>query len=189
MPPRVKPIIFGWPGGTLFRYQKAIAKAESTETTQDICRVIEDLLKAGISKIHLLCHSMGARVILQSCPQFSKYFYSKRMTSYNQDSVSSQKAILSSVTFMNPEASLSRFKTESYEIIKQFTDLITIYANQKDIALLASEYVFTRESMMGRRINEYVNEGYDGEAAVLDVDIIDTTEMDANVHAGTKIIT
>ena len=184
MPPRVKPIIFGWPGGTLFRYQKAITQAQSQQVSEDICQVIEDLFKSGISKIHLLCHSMGARIILEASPNFHKYFYSKRMTSYNHDTQIQQKAILSSVTFMNPEASLSKFKTETYEHLKNYTELITIYANQKDIALLASEYVFTRESMMGRRINEYISIDHNGDPIVLDLDVIDTTEMDANVHAG-----
>lgn len=184
MPPRIKPIIFGWPGGTLFRYQKAITKAECAETSQDFCKVIEDLLKSGISKFHILCHSMGARVILESCVHYQKYFFGKRMTQYTQDAISSNRAILSSVSFMNPEASLSKFKSDAYEHLRQVCDLVTVYTNHKDVALLASELVFTREAMMGRRINEYVKDGFDGQPIILDVDIIDTTEMDANVHAG-----
>jgi esterase/lipase superfamily enzyme len=191
LPAKVKPLIFGWPGGSLFLYKKAIQHAECERTVSDFLKVISELIEAGISRIHILCHSMGARVVVRASSHFGEYFYQNSNGSivFNNSS-SNAKAELLSVSFMNPETSVKAFKETQYQNIRMYTSLITVYVNRKDIALMASEYIFTRQRMIGRRANELYyldHDDIDVESPVnreiMDIDVIDTTEVDANVHA------
>lgn len=105
---------------------------------------------------------------------------------------------------MNPEANLCQFVNHHYEQLKNYCDLITIYGNENDGALGPAEW-FSRQKMLGfyttstlcAKMNnpirslagvlsdEHVGQHQQTEVTVmlpLDLDLIDTTYLDANVH-------
>jgi hypothetical protein len=99
----------------------------------------------------------------------------------------SPKAQLSSMTFLNPETPLDDFREIHYELLKKYCKLITMYGSNNDIALLASEYIFSRRQIIGCHVHDMVlNPNSDLESLDLeymDIDVIDTTELDINIHA------
>jgi esterase/lipase superfamily enzyme len=179
LPPRIKPIIFGWPGGTLVLYAKAIKVATSYTTVDDFIQVIEELGSVGIQKVHILCHSMGSRIVTAATHRFHEVFgYEKPSTPTVEISDDTQgKVQLGSVTFINPETSLDDFCNVQYDLLRAHTPLITVYANESDIALKSAEWI-TFQRMLGNHVRHLSRHGDS-----LDLDVVDTTALDMNIHA------
>jgi esterase/lipase superfamily enzyme len=190
----IKPFVYKWPGGTLVDYYKAKAISKSQQTKDDLIRFFQDLGKAGFHKIHILSHSMGARLVVNSATEFERVFQPIQ-AQFNSSTTLHQhrdRMKLASVTFLNPETPLTSFKEFHFPLLKSYTDLITIYGSTNDIALLAAEYVFSGKPMLGSRVHDLVHSDHiaqdpedalDEEDDYLDLDIVDTTELDINIHA------
>jgi esterase/lipase superfamily enzyme/uncharacterized membrane protein len=178
-PARIKPIIFGWPCGSLVLYSKAKVLAKSDQTSCDLIKVIRELITIGITKIHLLSHSMGARVVSNASKDFSKVFHLENQCSESSDNLSGLNyAELASVIYLNPEYPLEKFKTTTFQHLRNFTSLISMYGSHNDIALLSAEYI-SGKKILGRNPSLLQDENDE----ILDMDIIDTSELDMNVHA------
>ena len=62
-PSHIKPIVYGWPTGGQATFMKCQEQfARSPDVHRDFAIFIEGLLKAKVSKVHILAHSMGARM-------------------------------------------------------------------------------------------------------------------------------
>ncbi|KAG0056806.1 hypothetical protein BGZ83_003424 [Gryganskiella cystojenkinii] len=63
-PAYIKPFIFSWPSSTTMGYYNAKKVGCSDAVAQDLQQFIKDLREAGFRRVHILAHSMGARVVL-----------------------------------------------------------------------------------------------------------------------------
>jgi hypothetical protein len=192
---KIIPFVYKWPGGVLYDYWKAIQITAQEETTRDFIGFLEQLSANGFKNIHLLCHSMGARIITNALPKFDSVFQASRneMDSLNNSNTRGMKAKLISMTFLNPETPLEEFRSIHFNILTQYTRLITMYGSNNDIALLASEYIFSRKQVIGCHINDMVFDGsrhsvndiefHETGSYYLDMDVVDTTHLDINIHA------
>ncbi|CAG8489373.1 7004_t:CDS:2 [Acaulospora colombiana] len=83
---------------------------------------------------------------------------------------------LSSVTLLNPDASLDSFASHDYPQLYKYCDHITVYSNSRDFALKMEEF-FSRSRSLGRKTDDIYHNG-----GLIDVDLIDTTQLDVNIH-------
>jgi hypothetical protein len=157
----LKPIIFNWPSGKLISFNTARKIAISEPTMEDFKVVMKTIL-LHFRKIHILTHSMGARVI----NGFSGFLDTVLTPGSDR---------LTGVTLLNPEASLDEFCTSQFDNLRKFTKTITIYSNKRDIALFASEIVGDKQ--LGKHPFDLKCQ-----EMFLDLDVIDTTDLDTNVQ-------
>ena len=76
-PSHLKPVVFNWPCGGLFTYDKARdSGCQSTETRAAFVELLRSLANSGIRKVHILAHSMGARVLCHSLRDIAPLFIS-----------------------------------------------------------------------------------------------------------------
>jgi esterase/lipase superfamily enzyme len=180
-------------------YGKAIKVANSDKTVHYFLSVIKSLAECGIKRIHLASHSMGARVVTAAAPFFTDIFQTDRsinhqstLTLFSPEMIAG-KVELASVTFINPETPLNSFKNKQFDLIRKHTNVITMYGNQKDVALLSAEHVYCWEPLLGCHVHDLVlgdvgsfhdyERGHTNNSNVMDMDVIDTTELDMNIHA------
>jgi hypothetical protein len=83
---------------------------------------------------------------------------------------------LSTVTLLNPDTPLNQFVTQDYATLNKYCDHITIYSNERDFALRIGEIV-GREKILGRKTSDVYHE-----KKLMNVDLIDTTQLDVNIH-------
>lgn len=161
--PNLKPIVFNWPSGGLITFAKATKVAVSHETMDDLSSTFSALLR-HFRKIHVLTHSMGARVI----NAFSRHLGSIFEPGDKR---------LSSVTLLNPESNMDSFIDDHFVQLRKYTDVITLYSNKSDIALYGSELIL-RCKQLGKHPNSLISR----DGRWLDLDVIDTSELDTNVQ-------
>jgi esterase/lipase superfamily enzyme len=180
--PDYKCIVFSWPGGSLLQFPYAVGIAESVQTTYDFIQAIRELSLAGITKVHILCHSLGSRVAMSAVSRFDQVFKPQTGVTNSQPFGEDFRIELGSVTLLNPEASLSQFVTYQYDIIKSYTDLITLYSNKQDVALMTAEIV-NWDKMLGKSVDGLHREILtdQDEFIYLDMDVIDTSDLDVNM--------
>ena len=68
LPARFKPIVLSWPGGKAISYLSALKVASEPQTASTLLSLITALHTHGITTIHVLAHSMGARLLLHAIP-------------------------------------------------------------------------------------------------------------------------
>lgn len=191
LPHFITPFLFGWPGGNLFDFGGAIKITQNSQTRADFVGFVNDLIAAGFRHFHFLTHSMGARVVTSVAQDFHKMF----CPIFNQTSTSQPERItLDTVTFLNPEASLNQFLSVHYNQIRQYCPIITLYGSTTDIALLSSSLIYIREPELGLNIThlkiripnqtspDIERNSFSSDAEYLDMDVIDSTSLDANVQ-------
>ncbi|KAJ3269614.1 hypothetical protein HDV01_001175 [Terramyces sp. JEL0728] len=193
VPSYLKPIIFGWPGGNLIGVLRAVRIAQSQQVVEDFLKFIQELHRAGFTKIHLICHSMGARVVNAACKDFHKIFKTNSQDRRSSSTLSQagHLPVLSSLTYINPEALLTPFCEEYIDIMRNHTHLITIYGNNRDIALKTAEALEGFKPILGCNVHRLRRSGsgsgdienyFETIRYLMDVDVIDTTELDMNIH-------
>ena len=208
LPSHIKPVCFQWPGGGFIQYGRAIGIANSKQVRDAFRDMCVELERCGVSKIHVLAHSMAARVLVNVADDFKDMFYpASAVSSLSKETTSAsvgdgggegkrKRLELSSITLLNPETPLHDFRAVQFDQLRSYCSLITIYGNRDDLALyLAEAYCWT--PMLGRHLeslNRHSALDLDGFAGLqggqetsgslflLDVDVIDTTSLDNNVR-------
>ena len=66
LPSYMLPLVFSWPGGSLFSYAKARDAATRGKWGEDLVAVLVALRQQGVRQVHLLAHSLGASVLLHA---------------------------------------------------------------------------------------------------------------------------
>ncbi|KAI1318050.1 hypothetical protein EDD11_007284 [Mortierella claussenii] len=230
-PPYIKPFVFSWPSSTTMGYFNAKTVGCSDNVAKDLRQFITDLREAGFRRVHVLAHSMGARIVLSAlrkgyldgvlaerevvemvepslvtAADGSKTRLQSRMSVRYRDSIpigdgpgpatssSAQQAAtsdslglddptkpiqLATFTLLNPDADLDIFLEEDYWTLSRYCPHITLYADAHDGALFWSE-ALGRKKSLGRHPRTLV---YAPTGEVLDVDVIDTTSLDVNIHS------
>ncbi|KAG0249434.1 hypothetical protein BG011_009317 [Mortierella polycephala] len=221
-PPYIKPFVFNWPSSTTMGYFNAKKVGCSDDVAKDLRQLIADLREAGFQRVHILAHSMGARIVLSalrkgylndvlaerevmadgepslmsSVIESETQLKARRKSVRYRDSVSGAPrpqssaslhedghltgpAQLASFTLLNPDADLDIFLEDDYWTLSKYCPHITLYADARDGALFWSE-VLTRKKSLGRHPRTLV---YKPTGEALDVDVIDTTSLDVNIHS------
>ncbi|KAG0271072.1 hypothetical protein BGZ95_001185 [Linnemannia exigua] len=215
-PAYIKPFVFSWPSSTTMGYFTAKKVGCSDNVASDLRQFIVDLKEAGFRRVHILAHSMGARIVLSALrkgyfddvlaerevvdPEPSiisnlgskahlqgrmsvKYRDRPRQQSGSASSFTGHEDLstiqLATFTLLNPDADLDIFLEEDYWTLTKFCPHITLYADAHDGALFWSE-VLGRKKSLGRHPRTLV---YSPTGEVLDVDVIDTTSLDVNIHS------
>lgn len=61
----IRPIVFSWPGGNYpFSFFSARRRLMKTDIPNSFCKFLLSLGDSGVHRIHIIAHSMGARVAL-----------------------------------------------------------------------------------------------------------------------------
>ncbi|KAF9156579.1 hypothetical protein BG015_003879 [Linnemannia schmuckeri] len=215
-PPYIKPFVFSWPSSTTMGYFTAKSVGCSDNVANDLRQFIIDLKEAGFRRVHILAHSMGARIVLSALRKSyfdgvlaerevvdpepsiisnegSKTHLQGRMSVKYRDrpqqrtksghSLTEEEDVgiiqLATFTLLNPDADLDIFLEEDYWTLSKYCPHITLYADAHDGALFWSE-VLGRKKSLGRHPRTLV---YSPTGEVLDVDVIDTTSLDVNIHS------
>ncbi|KAF9115876.1 hypothetical protein BGX27_005942 [Mortierella sp. AM989] len=221
-PPYIKPFVFSWPSSTTLGYFTAKSVGCSDNVAKDLRQFILDLHEAGFTRVHILAHSMGARIVLSALRKgyFDGVFAEREVLNVVEQSlsaISDSKARLNSrvsvryrdtipgltsptpsqqdscfigedrtrpiqlatFTLLNPDADLEIFLDDDYWILSKYCPHITLYADARDGALFWSE-VLGRKKSLGRHPRTLV---YSPTGEALDVDVIDTTSLDVNIHS------
>eukprot|EP01111_Echinosteliopsis_oligospora_P012372 TRINITY_DN4218_c0_g1_i1.p1 TRINITY_DN4218_c0_g1~~TRINITY_DN4218_c0_g1_i1.p1 ORF type:complete len:713 (-),score=135.96 TRINITY_DN4218_c0_g1_i1:21-2159(-) len=198
-PKHLVPFVFNWPSATNgLLYWCAHSVASDTDNHRDLKRFLQSMRAAGIRQLHVMCHSMGTRFFLRSFPVIKKVFekrYSLResesinrmsvidMVNYEQQAqaqgnlppVSDTKMNLVNIILMNPDYEIETFKND-YADLRTYCSRITIYADHRDEAIRIAHKI-TQKQSLGNNIMPIV----DNKGAFLDLDIIDTGDLDSNM--------
>ncbi|KAF9572987.1 hypothetical protein EC968_009192 [Mortierella alpina] len=219
-PPYIKPFVFSWPSSVTMGYFTAKSVGCSDDVAKDLQQFIADLREAGYQRVHVLAHSMGARIVLSALRKgylngvlaerevvdaesvfasavgsdtelrsrrtvryrdsMPGHYYGRSLSSRSLEIENSAGPIqLASFTLLNPDADLDMFLEEDYWTLSKYCPHITLYADAHDGALFWSE-VLGRKKSLGRHPRTLI---YAPTGEVLDVDVIDTTSLDVNIHS------
>eukprot|EP00611_Tribonema_gayanum_P028475 TRINITY_DN7330_c0_g1_i1.p1 TRINITY_DN7330_c0_g1~~TRINITY_DN7330_c0_g1_i1.p1 ORF type:complete len:937 (+),score=292.97 TRINITY_DN7330_c0_g1_i1:236-3046(+) len=175
-PPHLLPFVFSWPGGQIVTYTAARDIAQSERTQQDFARLIKDISDAGIEKVSIITHSMGVRVLCAACGLFEgtvrrledetpqeaagsprdsdatiEYMGSAPRTGAAAERLTLQ---LRTVTMLNPDFEEVKFTRPggTYDILRRYCKVITVYADAHDGALLAGS-LMNWSASLGRAIH------------------------------------
>ena len=174
----------------------------SLETHRAFAAMLESRRAAGVRRLHIMAHSMGCRLFCAALPLLEPHLSGSAGPSLE----------LATTAFINPEMCLRSFVEKSYAPLRRLCRHVTIYADRGDAALNAAECLFTHEPELGKhpfalvrelpprwgarrapaaRLSEalrgYASEDtltlcFDADAEPLDLDVIDISWMDTNVH-------
>ena len=214
LPPHIKPFVFSWPGGWMGSYLAAKRAAASGWMAADVTALLRAMHGAGVRKVHLLGHSMGAMVLLEALPPLCEMLSEMEM-----ELVRGGELTLLTVTLLSPDYPLDAFLRTSYPLLRRLRHppLLTVYGDRHDKPLTYAEMVFGRRTL-GRLWGapwvetddgtgaeappgtlggggSGVGGGGGGGAATADVelggrvrwlalDVVDTTSMQAGLPAG-----
>uniref|UniRef100_K3XCW2 Alpha/beta hydrolase n=1 Tax=Globisporangium ultimum (strain ATCC 200006 / CBS 805.95 / DAOM BR144) TaxID=431595 RepID=K3XCW2_GLOUD len=163
-PPSIHPFVFGWPSGSLpiyfFQSLRAAGDVHSATGLRDFFASIID---AGYTKVNIVTHSMGTRCLL-NC--FEGNYLRDLFQMSTDSSCGAKRAEIVSLTFCSPEYPLPKFVAAggTFDIIRQYCELITLYGDSQDQALLGSEFALSdnllngRVPSLGRSIGKHVRD-------------------------------
>ena len=176
-PPHVKPFVFGWPGGRDVGYFTSCKRAHDPQIARDFRDFIASLAKAECSKVHVIAHSMGARLFLSTLTELQSVItkaadYSFRKKPHGQGAAASsggtsplrkpttrtirrsvvrreqdETVPLATVLLMNPDSPLDKFIAKDYPLLREMCEHITLYADHSDAALWWSEQLHRQKSL------------------------------------------
>lgn len=175
-PTNIHPVVFAWPACKTVFYFRAKRMCTDEQVVCDLCSTLWKIFDSGC-KVHVICHSMGAILFMAALQKIQGQF------------------LFSTVSLLNPDCDIEYFLEHAYDKLRSMCDIITLYADESDNALWYSE-VFNRWKALGKHpydITTREDESVDQELAVtlnhlnscrpLDIDVIDVSSMDNNMHA------
>ncbi|EZG67806.1 putative transmembrane protein [Gregarina niphandrodes] len=221
-PNKIKPFMFLWPAGTeVWHYYQARRASHHYLCQRALIMFLKSLANNRVKNVHILAHSMGSRLFLNSLKYANKEKlfienYAKN-ESIDDSSTSSPRLNLLNLVFLHPEHYLDDFVLGGgYEATQRIASQTTVYTHASDEALASAELLSRGRRCMGKhpfgyvrvqrpqvprspmetRSTTSVTDGptqlatdvppaelaADAEYEWLDLDVIDCTYLDANVH-------
>ena len=152
--PHVKPFIFGWPCGSSPLSFPQVAKFASTskETHEALATFFQSLAAAGIQRVHVFAHSMGARLFCSALPKVLPLFKPLEdhpTSSSSHEGGGAPQLKLSTLTLLHPEHDLHTFIERDYPDVRNVCEVITLYMDRSDQALAWAE-VFNKAPSLGK---------------------------------------
>lgn len=202
-PSYLKPFVFNWPGSSspLLYWRARSVATQDIETHKDLCTFLQSMYNSGIRRLHIMCHSMGTRMFLSSFSTLRKVLKQRPLSSAMTPSNSSEHLLMDendvvqqnlldsslsdddggifiqNLILLNPDYELDAFRKDYFDI-HPYCGNITVYADHRDVAL-KFVYHLTKQLSLGSNVAPLV----DSEGNSLDIDVIDTGDLDRNINA------
>ena len=138
LPAHMLRFVFSWPGGRMVSYAHAKRATAEAWMAADLLAFLAALRGGGVRRVHLLCHSMGAMVLLHSLPAL----LASRL-------VASRSLALANVILLSPDFPTATFLSTSHPLLKALGAHTTIYGDRDDRPLSYSE-LFNGVHALGR---------------------------------------
>eukprot|EP01053_Blabericola_migrator_P005141 Blabericola_migrator_1__5140@NODE_2655_length_2489_cov_481_968208_g1664_i0_p1_GENE_NODE_2655_length_2489_cov_481_968208_g1664_i0NODE_2655_length_2489_cov_481_968208_g1664_i0_p1_ORF_typecomplete_len571_score76_52DUF900/PF05990_12/5_4e28Abhydrolase_6/PF12697_7/0_014LCAT/PF02450_15/0_2_NODE_2655_length_2489_cov_481_968208_g1664_i07762467 len=166
-PNNIKPFMFLWPAGIqVWHYYQARRSSHHYLCQRALVLVLKSLASVGIRDVHIMVHSMGSRLFLNSL----KYAEAEQLFIQKGNVIKGggppletrfapppEQLNLINLIFIHPEQYLDEFVTGGgYEAAKRIADLITIYCHSNDEALMSAEILSKGRKCMGRHPFGYI---------------------------------
>eukprot|EP00996_Jenningsia_fusiforme_P000954 NODE_186_length_2825_cov_44.540706_g169_i0.p1 GENE.NODE_186_length_2825_cov_44.540706_g169_i0~~NODE_186_length_2825_cov_44.540706_g169_i0.p1 ORF type:complete len:821 (+),score=136.77 NODE_186_length_2825_cov_44.540706_g169_i0:111-2465(+) len=191
LPSNIKPICFSYPAGSALSYYSAQRVGMSDETANALEALVYGLVHSGVERVHILAHSMGARVLFAALGKLRNHFTLESdvlSTGHNDDQA---KAQLATVALLNPDYSKNGFIEDVFPLLCQHCSRVTLYSDKRDGALLLSEYFNAQRTwgVLGFRLPARVDSLGRTKSLLslsgshLDMDVVDTSGAAGNVHS------
>jgi esterase/lipase superfamily enzyme len=160
--------------------------------SKDSAKFIRSLaLEHGIDHFHLLGHSIGCQLVFSTLEELENMGAlrdarvgqgpekEQSQTTTVPDTPPTPSVSIRNVILLNADYPLYDFQDVQVKFLRRKVRRTTVYADRKDLALMFAELSTLRWSL-GRHTKGFghVPEGGDGW-----IDVIDTTDMDQNVHS------
>ena len=203
-PAHVKPIVYGWPTGPQTTFAAGAKSAQNKDVHCDFAAFVDGLRLQGVAQIHVVAHSMGARMfshaihLLKESVAPAEETRTRRFQHRPRDE-STVQLPLGSIILLHPEADLNKFIAEDFAVMRRLCPNICLYSDVNDMALLASKLVYgsvflQKVTAGGLKLGDsnpyqdFRSLGLSPEAlkaadsgAPLDMDVIDISWMEHNV--------
>ncbi|KAL3928533.1 MAG: hypothetical protein SGPRY_002347 [Prymnesium sp.] len=173
----------------------------AAEVVSEFVSFVSSLRAAGVHRFHVLAHSLGARLIFSALPALQRLLHPSHSPVHMSPE---EKMRLCTVVLMNPDASLARFLASDFYALRRL-----LFNREKALGKHPFSLARPRDSFLPEKSRQGVppmllsgrtrkmiyaarasaNTLWNREAAgaacgePLDMDVIDTSWMDANVHA------
>ena len=171
LPATLKPLVLSWPGGRALSYLPAARASTQPWMAADLIALLTGMHEYGIRTVHLLTHSMGARCLLHALPALRA-----------APLLRSGALALGHVVLLSPDFPLRAFVETAAESLAALGATTTIYGDRHDRPLAYSELLCR---LLGaadwRSLGRLQGAPWSGEC---DVDVVDTTWMQAGLPAG-----
>ena len=175
-PAHYYPVVFAWPACKTVCYFRAKRLCRDDQVVNDLCATLDAIFQSGC-KIHVISHSMGAILLMESIQRMTPPF------------------CLSTLSLLNPDCDIEDFVNRSYPKLRSICNVITLYADESDNALWYSQ-VFNRWKALGKHPYDLTMKEMDRSDQdvpvtanhlrsyrALDIDVIDVSSMDNNMHS------
>ncbi|EPR59751.1 hypothetical protein TGGT1_289880 [Toxoplasma gondii GT1] len=154
-PSYIKPFLFTWPAGRNFtEFFEARENANNPKIQQCFHEFIVSLRDNGIRQIHIMAHSLGSRLLMNSLRGMAEFTFSKSLDTENDGKLPTQfqdRMQLVSLIFLNPEFFLDDFVLREYSFLRQYCSNISLFCDAHDGALWWSE-LFSGRQALGRSV-------------------------------------
>ncbi|PHJ22047.1 transmembrane [Cystoisospora suis] len=155
-PSYIKPFLFTWPAGRNFAEFFEARENANNPRIQDCFRdFILSLRDNGIRQIHIMAHSLGSRLLMNSLHRFAEDIFNKSLDLDGTDQLglgaSRDKMHLVTLIFLNPEFFLDDFVRHEYSFLRQYCSNISLFCDAHDGALWWSE-LFSGRQALGRSV-------------------------------------
>lgn len=193
-PSHIKPFVWNWPSSSnplLYGYAKE--NAAKPEFHKDFLRYLLSIRNSGINTLSIMCHSMGTRFLMHAFPSIQSIFKKKvpndilsemeggpmeqTRPTFSHTHWEGDGMELANLILLNPDYEVDSF-TSYYDVLSTYCRTITIYADGRDGALRLAHRL-NSEASLGANVKAL----YDEHGTLLDLDIIDTGELDSNVNS------
>ena len=172
LPAHMKPLVFSWPGGRALSYLSAAHTTAQPWMARDLLGLLSALHAHGVRTVHLLAHSMGARLVMHALPALQA---SPLLSAAGG-------IVLGSTVFLSPDYPVDAFVASAAKSLAALGTVTTVYGDRNDRPLRYSEMLM---SLLTPRSWRSLGR-LDGApwAGTCDIDVIDTTHMHAGLPAG-----
>lgn len=174
LPEHFRSFVFSWPGGRAMSYLAAMAAVDDPRMADDLGSLLRALRDNGVRKVHMLAHSMGARLLLQALPTLSA-----------MPLIASGGLTIANVVLLSPDVPLQTFHDRGVpRSLEALGGRVTVYGDRHDRPLSYSE---TFHWLCNPRSDGWRSLGRLNGAPWTNaprIDVVDTTWMQAGQPAG-----
>ncbi|PFH32079.1 hypothetical protein BESB_020200 [Besnoitia besnoiti] len=154
-PSYIKPFLFTWPAGSKFtEFFEARENANNAKIQECFLEFITSLRDNGIRQVHIMAHSLGSRLLMNSLRKFADDIFTRSIDMESNDHIMAapqDRMHLVTLIFLNPEFFLDDFVMSEYSFLRQFCSNISIFCDAHDGALWWSE-LFSGRQALGRSV-------------------------------------
>ncbi|EDO06439.1 hypothetical protein BBOV_II004840 [Babesia bovis T2Bo] len=166
LPPYVLPFVFNWDGqhwgpfGAL-GYPKAKSITSHPGLAESFCELLDELLKMGITRLHVIAHSCGARVFFRVFKAAIRRGLIVRVLGGDGTPLGSGRKgagkketggiRMDTLLLLNPDYPMERFRDHDYFIVRSYCDHIVMYVDTRDHCLFISQ-LYNSEVSLGMSV-------------------------------------